>query len=52
MMQDREIALSAIFQERAASATELYLEMASNDTLRLGMMKIAEGQSDQITERP
>jgi len=49
MMQDREIALSAIFQERAASATELYLEMASNDTLRLGMIKVAEGQSDQLT---
>ena len=49
MMQDREIALSAIYQERAASATEFYVAIATDEVSRLAMAKVTSGKGDELT---
>jgi hypothetical protein len=46
MKQDREIALSAIYQERTSAAVEYYIGIATNDATRDTMTKFAEGDVD------
>ncbi len=50
MMQDREIALSAIYQERSAVAAELFLEAASNDVIRRAQAKTFGSVSEPLTQ--
>ncbi len=49
MMQDREIALSAIYQERAASATEFYVTIATNEVARQALTKVSSGKGADLT---
>lgn len=49
MMQDREIALSAIYQERASAVTEFYAAIATDEVARLAMAKVNSGRSDELT---
>lgn len=49
MMQDREIALSAIYQERAAAAAEFYVARASIPENREALAKMQSGGSLSLT---
>lgn len=49
MMQDREIALSAIYQERAAVVTEFYTSIATDEVARQAMAKVNSGKSADLT---
>ena len=49
MMQDREIALSAIYQERATSVTEFYTNIATDEVARQAMAKVTSGKGADLT---
>ena len=49
MMQDREIALSAIYQERATASTEFWMNIATDEAARFAMAKVRMGKADELT---
>ncbi len=49
MMQDREIALSAIYQERAATVTEFYTNLATDEVSRIAVAKMSQGKWNELT---
>jgi hypothetical protein len=49
MMQDREIALSAIYQERTNASAELLLTAATDETIRSALLKLVDQNEDSLT---
>ena len=49
MMQDREIALSVIYQERAAAVTEFYASLATDEVARNAAIKAGPGGKGKLT---
>ncbi|HSG88120.1 MAG TPA: hypothetical protein VLA56_02850 [Pseudomonadales bacterium] len=49
MMQDREIALSAIYQERASAVNAFETTLATDAVIRGAMVKLAEGGMETLT---
>lgn len=50
MMQDREIALSAIYQERTNASAELILTAATDESIRSAILKLLAQNEDELTD--
>jgi hypothetical protein len=50
MMQDREIALSVIYQERTNSSVEYYMSLATDEVVRSAFLKVKAGKIDELSE--
>ena len=50
MMQDRDIALSSIYQERTTASVELFLTAATDEAIRSAFIKLGAGNEADLTD--
>ena len=50
MMQDRDIALSAIYQERSGASAEYLMTLATDEFVRNTLIKVGAGKGESLTE--